>query len=126
MAQNGQPITLSGVLTTDNPVPGSALAGRTVTFTLGSGSTAQTCSGVSGGPGAASCTVTVANQPQGPIPVTDSFAGDAYYMTASASSTVNLPEGTTLTVTQGSGSYSGPTTVSATLVNTLHQYPGLR
>ena len=123
VAQNGQPITLSGVLTTDNPVPGSGLAGRTVTFTLGSGSTAQTCSGTTAATGAASCTVTVANQPQGPIPVTDGFAGDAYYLTASASSTVNLPEGTSLTVTQGSGSYNGPTTVSATLVNSYTNAP---
>ena len=44
-AQNGQPVVLSGLLTTDDPGPGAGIAGRTVTFTLGTGSSAQTCSG---------------------------------------------------------------------------------
>ncbi|MGD0747496.1 MAG: hypothetical protein ABSB68_06760 [Acidimicrobiales bacterium] len=120
VAQNGQPLTLSGVLTTDN---GVGLGGRTVTFTLGSGSTVQTCSAVSAASGAASCVVTVANQPQGPIPVADTFTSDGYYQSASASSTVNLPEGTSLTVTPGTGTYNGSTTVSATLINTYTNAP---
>ncbi len=123
VAQNGQPLTLSGVLTTDDLPPGTGVAGRTVAFTLGSGGTAQTCTGMTSSSGAASCTLTVANQPQGPIPVTDVFAGDAYYQTASASATVNLPEGTKLTVTPGTGTYNGATTVSATLVNTYTNAP---
>ena len=41
-----------------------------------------------------------------------------YYQTASASSTVNLPEGTKLTVNPGTGTYNSSSTVSATLVNT--------
>ena len=120
VAQNGQPLTLSGVLTTDS---GVGLGGKTVAFTLGSGSTAQTCSAVSLPSGAASCMVTVANQPQGPIPVADAFTSDGYYESASASSTVNLPEGTSLTVTPGTGTYNGSTTVSATLVNTYTNAP---
>ena len=120
-AQNGQPATLSGVLTTDNPVPGSGLGGRTVTFTLGSGTTAQTCSGTTNSAGAASCSVTVTGQPQGPIPVSDTFAGDAYYLPATANSTVNLPEGTSLTVNPGTGTYNGSTTISGTLDQHLHQ-----
>jgi hypothetical protein len=123
VAQNGQPLTLSGVLTTDNPVPGSGLAGRTVTFTLGSGSTQQTCTGTTNTSGAASCSVTVTNQPQGPIPVTDTFAGDAYYQSATATSTVNLPEGTKLTVNPGTGTYNGSTTISGTLVDTYTNAP---
>ncbi len=34
---NGQNATLSGVLTTNEPSPGTDVSGRTVTFTLGSG-----------------------------------------------------------------------------------------
>ena len=123
VAQNGQPLTVSGVLTTDNPVPGSGLAGRTVTFTLGSGSTAQTCSGVTSANGAVSCTIAVTGQPPGPIPVTDSFGGDAYYRVASAASTVNLPEGTQLTITPVSGTFDASTPVSGTLIDTSTNQP---
>ena len=63
------------------------------------------------------------NQSPGPIPVTDTFAGDAYYQTASASSTVNLPEGTQVSVTPTTGTYGGSTTVSATLDNTYTGQP---
>ena len=44
-AQNGQPYTFSGVLTTDDPAPGTGINGRTVVFTLGTGATAQSCPG---------------------------------------------------------------------------------
>lgn len=121
VAQNGQPLTVSGVLTTDSGSAG--VAGRAVTFTLGSGSSAQTCIGSTSSTGAVSCVINVSGQPQGPIPVTDTFAGDTYYQTASASATVNLPEGTKLTVTSVTGSYNGPTTVTATLVNTYTNAP---
>ena len=120
VAQNGQPLTVSGVLTTDN---GTGLGGKTVTFTLGSGTAAQTCTGVSNSTGAASCVINVTGQPQGPIPVSDTFGGDAYYQTATATSTVNLPEGTTLTVTPGSGTYNSSSTVSGTLINSYTNAP---
>ena len=94
-----------------------------MTFTLGSGSAAQTCTGTTTSTGSASCTIAVAGQPQGPIPVTDTFGGNAYYQQASASSTVNLPEGTTLTVSPGSGTYNGSTTLTGTLVNTYTNQP---
>ena len=42
---------------------------------------------------------------------------------ASAASTVNLPEGTQLTVTPTTGTYNGATPVSATLVNTYTNQP---
>ena len=35
VAQNGQPLTVSGVLSTDDPTLGTGIDGRTVTFTLG-------------------------------------------------------------------------------------------
>ncbi len=120
VAQNGQPLTVSGVLTTDN---GTGLGGKTVTFTLGSGTAAQTCTGVSNSTGAASCVINVTGQPQGPIPVSDTFGGDAYYQTATATSTVNLPEGTTLTVTPGNGTYNSSSTVSGTLINSYTNAP---
>ncbi len=40
---NGQPTTLSGVLTTSEPTPGTDVGGQTVTFTIGTGSSAQSC-----------------------------------------------------------------------------------
>ena len=120
-AQNGQPLTVSGVLTSDEGA--TPLAGQPVTFTLGSGSSAQTCTGTTSSTGAASCTIAVANQPAGPIPVTDTFAGNAYYQPSSADSTVNLPEGTTLTVSHATGSYNGSTTITGTLINTYTNQP---
>jgi hypothetical protein len=121
VAQNGQPLTVSGVLTSD--AGATPLGGQPVTFTLGSGSSAQTCTGTTTSTGSVSCSIAVANQPQGPIPVTDTFAQNAYYQQASHSATVNLPEGTTLTVSPGSGTYNGSTTLTGTLVNTYTTQP---
>ena len=121
VAQNGQPLTVSGVLTTDGGT--APLVGKPITFTLGTGGAVQTCAGTTTSTGAASCVINVTGQPPGPIPVVDSYAGDAYYQPASAASTVNLPEGTRLTVTPGTGTYGGSTTVSATLVNTTTNAP---
>ena len=123
VAHNGQVLTLSGVLTTDDPSLGTGVAGRSVTFTLGSGSTAQSCSGTTDAAGNVSCTVASVNQAPGPIPVTTTFAGDGYYRVASASATVNLPEGTSVMLNPVTGTYNGPTTVSATLVNTYTDTP---
>lgn len=123
VAQNGQPLALSGVLTTDDPAAGAPIAGRTVSFQLGTGLSAQTCNAVTDATGTAVCSIASVNQPQGPIPVTDAFAGDAYYQTASAASTVNLPEGTQLTINPTSGTYNGSTPVSATLTNTYTGQP---
>jgi hypothetical protein len=75
---------LSGVLLEDGVVP---IAGRTVTFTLGTGGTAQSCSGVTDGAGVAACTIFPVNQPFGAGVVTANFAGDAFYLPSSASAT---------------------------------------
>jgi IgGFc binding protein/Bacterial Ig-like domain (group 1) len=91
-AVNGQPITLSGTLTTDDPAPGTGLAGKTVVFTLGAGASAQTCSGVTNASGSASCVVASVKQPVGVDSVTASFAGDTYYVPASVSSSVSVLE----------------------------------
>jgi len=79
---NGGTATLSGVLLEDNTTP---VAGRTVTFTLGSGGSAQTCSAVTNASGLASCAIGPVAQPLGPGTATDSFAGDACFRPASAS-----------------------------------------
>jgi hypothetical protein len=132
VTQNGQTLTLSGVLTSENAKENASdaaqaapIAGRTVVFQLGTGASAQTCVGATDATGTASCQIASVSQAPGPIPVTDTFPGDAYYQAASAASTVNLPEGTQLTInpTTTSGVYNGSTPVSATLTNTYTNQP---
>jgi uncharacterized repeat protein (TIGR01451 family) len=95
---NGQPMTLSGVLTTDDPSAATGLAGKSVLFTLGSG-TPQTCSGTTNATGVASCSIASVSQTVGPsVPVAANFAGDTYYQPSSASAT---------TAVSGSGSGGG-------------------
>jgi Bacterial Ig-like domain (group 3) len=86
-AANGVPLTLSGVLQEDGVTP---IAGRTATFTIGSGGSAQSCSGVTDASGSASCTIATVNQPASTttVPVSAVFAGDAFYRPASASATL--------------------------------------
>jgi len=79
---NGQPATLSGVLLEDGTVP---ITGRKVDFTLGTGASAQTCSGTTDAAGAARCTLTAVAQPLGPGTVKAEFAGDAFYLPSSDS-----------------------------------------
>jgi hypothetical protein len=88
-AANGVPLTLSGVLREDGV---SAIAGRTVTFTLGSGASAQSCTGTTDGNGNASCTISSVDQSASTtsVPVTAVFAGDAYYLPASAGATLKF------------------------------------
>jgi hypothetical protein len=72
---------LSGVLLEDGAVP---IAGRSVVFTLGTGASAQTCTGTTDATGTAACPIVV-NQPPGPGVVSANFAGDDYYLPSSAS-----------------------------------------
>ena len=111
-ATNGQPVSLSGVLTTDDPSAGTALGGKTVTFTLGTGGTAQACMGTTDSTGTASCTIASVSQTGTSVPVGGSFAGDTFYLPASASSTVLLTTGiqpTSLTTSLSGGGQSGTT-----------------
>src|SRR5262249_29567536 len=81
--------TLKGVLTEDAP-GGPALAGRTLTLTLGSGASAQSCTtGPTDASGTASCKLTI-NQPAGTYTVTASFAGDDYYVAGSGSASFKV------------------------------------
>jgi hypothetical protein len=116
-AVNGQPLTLSGVLTTNVPSAGTVLAGQPVIFTFGTGSSAQSCNGTTNSAGSASCVIASVNQTTGSVPVTASFAGNTYYSPSSTSSTVTVRTPTTLTVSAGTGGYDVPTTVSALLTN---------
>jgi hypothetical protein len=80
----GNNVTFSALLREDGTVP---IAGRTVTITIGTGAGAQSCSGTTDATGTASCTILV-NQPLGPgLPITATFAGDAFYLGSSASAT---------------------------------------
>lgn len=88
-AINGQPMTLSGQLTTDDPAAGTPLGGKLITLTLGSGAAAQTCTGTTSASGTASCPIASVAQPAGSVAVAASFAGDSFYLPASASSSVN-------------------------------------
>jgi hypothetical protein len=74
------PARLSGVLLEDGLVP---IPGRSVIFTLGTGSSAQTCTGVTDAAGIAACTIFPVSQPLGLNVVTDDFAGDAFYLLSS-------------------------------------------
>jgi hypothetical protein len=85
---NGMPATLSGVLLEDDV---TAISGRMLTLTLGSGITAQSCMGTTDGTGQATCPITSVNQPLGPGTETASFAGDAFYLPSSQTvSTINF------------------------------------
>lgn len=82
---NGHPANLQAKLLEDGV---TAIAGRTVTFTLGSGGSAQACTGTTDGTGTASCSL-IANQPVlGPLTVTANFAGDGYYLPSTVSEPV--------------------------------------
>ena len=76
--------TFTALLREDGVVP---IAGRPVTIQVGSGLSAQTCSGTTNGSGIATCTINPLTVPQGPQPIGASFAGDAFYLPSSASAT---------------------------------------
>ncbi|HET7338652.1 MAG TPA: PKD domain-containing protein [Candidatus Dormibacteraeota bacterium] len=83
------------------------IAGRTVTFTLGAGSSAQTCTATSDASGMASCSIVVA-QGLGPTQLGIGFAGDNFYSSATLNTSVIVfayAAGGTFAV----GDQSGPT-----------------
>jgi hypothetical protein len=122
-AVNGQPTTLSGTLTTDTPTTGTPLPTKVVTFTVGSGTTAQSCSGTTDVNGSVSCPITTVDQPSGSEPITVTFAGDSYDTPITTTSTLSVTEPTTLTVNPTTVSYGGTTTVSGTLTDTNLNQP---
>lgn len=86
-----QPVTLSAILRDSGTTP---ISGRTVTFTLGAGASAQSCSGITDTGGAASCTIASITQPLGPGTVSVAFAGDALYLPSSTSAPIVVFAGT--------------------------------
>lgn len=83
-AQGGGPTSFTATLNEDGTTP---IVGRTVTFTLGSGTTAQTCTTVTTSSGVAVCNLTL-NQPLGPTSLNVTFASDGFYAPATTSTTV--------------------------------------
>ena len=79
----GSTPTVSALLKEDGA---TALAGRSVTITIGSGASAQSCSGTTSSSGVAGCTLPAINQAGGSTPVSASFAGDTDYLPASDAS----------------------------------------
>ena len=122
-AVNGQPVTLSGTLTTDNPTSGTPLPTKVVTITIGSGSTEQSCSGTTDANGNVSCIVPTVDQPSGTEPINATFAGDSYDTPATATSSLSVTEPTILTVNPATVTYGGSTTVSGTLTDSNLNQP---
>ena len=122
-AVNGQPVTLSGTLTTNNPTSGTPLPTKVVTFTVGSGSTAQSCSGTTDVNGNVSCTIATVDQPSGTEPINASFTGDSYDTPAPATSSLSVTEPTILTVNPVTVTYGGSATVSGTLTDSNLNQP---
>jgi hypothetical protein len=86
----GQTFVLSGALSTDDPAAAAPLAGKTVVLTLGSGSRAQACSGVTNASGLATCTIASVAQSPGRAGTSASFAGDGFYVAAAAVGAVTV------------------------------------
>jgi hypothetical protein len=88
---NDFPATMRGTLT-EEEAAGAPVQGRTVTFTLGSGASAQTCNGTTDAAGKAQCTIASVSQPGSATSLTAraAFAGDAYYLPSDGSGTVKL------------------------------------
>jgi hypothetical protein len=81
----GTPITLSGTVSLTGPTGPN---GQPVTLALGSGSTAQSCTGFADAAGHVSCTIGDVSQTSGMLPGSVSYGGNSYYQTSSTSSTV--------------------------------------
>ena len=84
---NGTPLHLAGVLREDGSAP---VPSRSIGFTLGTGSNAQSCNGVTDVNGLAGCTIASVSQPPGSTSVgmEATFPGDADYLPASTSATL--------------------------------------
>ena len=87
---NGNPAHMSATLLEDGN-PAAPIAGRTISFTLGTGGSTQTCSGPTNASGVAACTIIV-NQPFGPQPIAVNFAGDSFYLPSSTTASLFVPE----------------------------------
>ncbi len=78
----GGAATLSSTLT--DPDGAAPIAGQSVTITLGTGSTAQSCRASSDSNGTATCSIDQITMAPGPQPVTSVFTGDQFFQPATA------------------------------------------
>ena len=88
-----------------------------MTFTVGTGSSAQKCSGTTNSAGKVSCGICMFNQSASPLPVTVSYGGNSYYSSGGTSVSVTVNTPTSLAVTAVTGTTGQPTTVTGTLTN---------
>jgi hypothetical protein len=79
--------TFAATLREDGTTP---IAGRTVWFTIGSGSSAQICTTTTDANGNATCTLGKVKQNMGQATVTTSFGGDVYYRPSSVITNVSI------------------------------------
>jgi Bacterial Ig-like domain (group 3) len=85
-----------------DPTGGAPIAGKSLTFVLGSGAGTETCTATTNASGNASCSITP-NQASGSYSLKSSFSGDAFYLASSASVTFTITkEEDTLAFTSGS------------------------
>jgi len=120
---NGQPATLSGVVTQTSS--GTDVPNQTVTFTLGSGNSWQSCTATTLPNGVASCTIASVNQTSsGSVGISASSSGDQWYASSTTASSATVHSPTTLTLTTGGGSeFADAITVQATLTTTNSPKP---
>ncbi len=124
-------LTITGPVTSDyhdavsvkahliDPDQGTAIAGKTVTFVLGSGVGTETCTAATDASGNATCSITP-NQAAGPYPLTATFTDGVFYKTASVTVTFTITkEETTIAFAASSPTVIAnghPVTFSATLL----------
>jgi Tol biopolymer transport system component len=83
----GRGAVLSAVMKSEDTAH-SDLSGKEVTFTLGSGSGGQSCTGTTDAGGNAGCIISPVTVPIGPATVTMNFAGDSFYNPSTDSESV--------------------------------------
>jgi hypothetical protein len=110
---SGNTPVLSATLTTN----GTPLSGQTVTFTVGSGNSAQHCSGTTNSAGKASCSICTFNQSASPLPVTVTYGGNTYYAGSTTSQAITVTTPTSLSVSAVTGATGSPATLTGTLTN---------
>ena len=113
----GSRSTLSGALTTNEHSPGTDVAGSTVTFTLGSGSSAQSRTAMMNASGVASSDHRLGEREFRERADLHHFGGRSYYESSSTASTATVHTLTTPTVNAGTSDFADAGTVSAVLTN---------
>ena len=83
---NDHPLTVTAVFI--DTFTGTPISGEMISFSLGAGARAQGCQAITNGAGLVSCTIANVSQPPGPGSITTSFAGNAYYLPKSTTTSV--------------------------------------